>query len=232
MSVYRPKYRDPKTGKLKQSRHWWYEFVFAGKRIRECTESTRKTIAIDAQKNRRLELERGFNDVDGRRHERIRSLAEVAEQFFEDYKVRNPKSATFAKYALDHVKRLVGKTMVVDVGHETVKTYQTDRLKEKASPKSINEEVGFMLRVLGEQGDLLRAKLRRTRVLKLSGQTGLARAFTLEEKAALLAAAKARRSPTIYPALMLAQWPTPSRTSRLRCTSAARFVRSEPGFVG
>lgn len=121
----------------------------------------------------------------------------------EDYKVRNPKSDTFARYALSHVKRLVGKIMVVDIGHESVRTYQTDRLKEKAAPKSINEEVGFMLRVLGEQGDLLRAKLRRTKALKLSGQTGVARAFTLEEKARLLAAAKARRSPTIYPALML-----------------------------
>jgi integrase len=204
MAVYRPKYRDPKTKKLKQSRHWWYEFVFAGKRIRESTESTRKTIAMDAEKNRRLELERSFNAVEDRRHGRIRSLAEVADQFLADYRVRKPRSTTFAEYALGHVKRLLGKTMVVDVSHETVKTYQTDRLKEKASPKSINEEVGFMLRVLGEQGDLLRAKLRRTRTLKLSGQMGVARAFTVEEKAALLAAAKTRRSPTIYPALMLA----------------------------
>src|SRR5665213_1948623 len=124
MAVYRPKYRDPKTKKLKQSRHWWYEFVFAGKRIRECTESTRKTIAQDAEKNRRLELERSFNAVEDRRHERIRSVSEVADQFFEDYKVRNPRSETFADYALGHVKRLLGKTMVIDVGADTIKTYQ------------------------------------------------------------------------------------------------------------
>jgi len=94
--------------------------------------------------------------------------------------------------------------MVVDISDETVKTYQTDRLKEKASPKSINEEVGFMLRVLGEQGDFLRAKMRRTRTLKLSGQKGVSQAYSVDQKAALLAAAKARRSKVIYPALMLA----------------------------
>lgn len=183
---------------------WWYHFSFAGRHIQESTKSTRKTIAQTAETNRRLELERSFNAVEDRRRERVRSVAEVADQFFEDYKVRNPKSETFADYALGHVKRLIGKAMVIDVDVETVKTYQTDRLKAKASPKSINEEVGFLLRVLGEQGDFLRAKMRRTRTLKLSGQKGVAQAFTVDQKAALLTEAKARRSKVIYPALMLA----------------------------
>lgn len=204
MSVYRPTYTDPKTGKKKQQRVWWYHFSFAGRHIQESSKSTRKTIATEAEKKRRLELERGFNDTEDRRHERVRSVAETADIFFEDYKTRNPRSETFADYALGHVKRLLGKIMVIDVSAETIKTYQTDRLKEKASPKSINEEVGFMLRVLGEQGDFLRAKMRRTRTLKLSGQKGVALAYTPDQKAALLAAAKARRSKAIYPALMLA----------------------------
>ena len=57
MSVYRPKYQDPKTGKLKQQAVWWYEFTFAGKRIRDSAKTTRKTIAVAAEKQRRLELE-------------------------------------------------------------------------------------------------------------------------------------------------------------------------------
>ena len=35
MSVYRPTYTDQKTGKPKQARLWWYDFNYAGKRIRE-----------------------------------------------------------------------------------------------------------------------------------------------------------------------------------------------------
>jgi len=38
--------------------------------------------------------------------------------------------------------------MAVDVTDQTVKTYQTTRLKESAAPKTINEEVGFLLRLL------------------------------------------------------------------------------------
>lgn len=86
----------------------------------------------------------------------------------------------------------------------TVKDYQTARLKEQASPKSINEEVGFLLRILEDRGDAIRAKMRRQKTLKLKGPKSIAKAFSVEQKAALLAAAKKRRSPAIYPALMLA----------------------------
>ena len=204
MAVYRPTYKDQKTGKAKQSRVWWYHFTFSGRHIQESSKSTRKTIATEAEKKRRLEMERGFNDTADRRQDRIRSVGDISEKFFEDYKLRNPRSTTFAEYALKHLKRHLGRLMSVDVTDAIVKDYQTARLKERASAKSINEEVGFLLRVLAEQGDFIRAKLRRTRSLKLSTKRQIARAFSPEEKAALLAEAKKRRSPCIYPALMLA----------------------------
>jgi integrase len=204
MSVYRPTYRDPKTGKAKQSGVWWYHFTFAGRHIQESSKSTRKTVATEAEKKRRRELEHSFNDIADRRHERIRSVAELADKFFEDYKLRNPRSATFAEYAVRHINAHLGKRSAVEMNDTAVKDYQTARLKENASPKSINEEVGFLLRILGEQGDFVRAKLRRSRALKLSTRRQIARAFSPEEKAALLREAQARRSPAIYPALMLA----------------------------
>jgi hypothetical protein len=58
MSVYRPKYRDPKTGELKQSRVWWYSFCFAGERIQESSKTHLKTIAKEAEKDHRRRLER------------------------------------------------------------------------------------------------------------------------------------------------------------------------------
>ena len=204
MAVYRPQYRDKKTGELKQSAKWWYDFIYAGQRIQESSKSTRKTIAEEAEKKRRLELERGYNDIQDTRKERIRSIADLAEEFLEGYRLRNPRSSTFAEYALAHVKRLAGKLMLVDVTDATVKEYQTARLKEKAAPKSINEETGLLLRILGERGEILRAKLRRRKTLKLKARGRVARAFTPEDKAAMLAQAKRLRSPAIYPALMLA----------------------------
>jgi hypothetical protein len=84
--------------------------------------------------------------------------------------------------------------MAVDVTDKTVKNYQTARLKEKAAPKTINEEVGFLLRLLGEAGEPIRARLRRQKALKLAIREQVGKAYTPEEKAALLAAARAARS--------------------------------------
>ena len=203
MSVYRPTYRDPKTGEKKQQEVWWYKFRFAGREIRESAKTARKTVATEAERARRRELERSYNGIEDNRRERIRTVAEIADEYLEAYKLRH-RSATFAEYALGHVKRVLGRTITADISDSTVKDYQTSRLKEEASPKSINEEVGFLLRILEERGDAIRAKMRRQKALKLKGSKQVAKAFTVAEKAALLAAAKERRSPSIYPALMLA----------------------------
>jgi hypothetical protein len=56
MSVYKPKYRDPKTGKLVESGIWWYEFRIAGRRIRESSKTHLLTIAREAEQDRRREL--------------------------------------------------------------------------------------------------------------------------------------------------------------------------------
>jgi len=94
--------------------------------------------------------------------------------------------------------------MAVDVTEQTVTVYQTTRLKEGAAPKTINEEVGFLLRLLGEAGDVIRARLRRRKALKLAVPRGPGMAYSPDEKAAMLAAAKCARSRGIYPALMSA----------------------------
>src|SRR5262249_36534819 len=128
---------------------------------------------------------------------------ELADEYLSEYKLRH-KSVTFAEYALANVKRHLGDQMAVEVAEKTVKAYQSDRLKEKAAPKTINEEVGFLLRLLGDQGDAIRARLRRQKALKLATGKQVGKAYTPDEKERLLAEAKAARSPAIYPALMLA----------------------------
>ena len=40
----------------KRGNTWWYEFIFAGRRVRESAKTSRKTIAGEAERNRRLEM--------------------------------------------------------------------------------------------------------------------------------------------------------------------------------
>jgi hypothetical protein len=88
-------------------------------------------------------------------------MSDIADDFYDEYKLRLPQSAVFAQYAVGHIKRLLGDKMLVDVNEACVIKYQNDRLGEKAFPKSINEEVGFLLRLMGDLGDLLRLRLKK-----------------------------------------------------------------------
>jgi len=51
MAVFQPTYTDPKTGRRVKSATWWYDFNFAGKRIREPAETTLKTLARMAEQS-------------------------------------------------------------------------------------------------------------------------------------------------------------------------------------
>ena len=94
--------------------------------------------------------------------------------------------------------------MFVDCNETVVVAYQNERLSEKAAPKSVNDEVGFLLRILGDQGDLLRLRLKKRKLLKLKVGKPIGKAYTANEKERMLVEARKGRSPHIYPAIMLA----------------------------
>lgn len=192
---------------MKHTKVWYYEFVFAGRRIKESAKTTSKTVAKEAEKRRRRELEEGFNGIVDSRNDRVQGLAELSRAFLKGYKVRQLKSASFATYALAHIERLLGDRMAIDITDNTVMRYQTDRLTEGAAPKTINEEVGFLLRLLPiAQAGAIRAKLKQQKALKLRSAKRVGKAFSAEEKTGLVNAAKgAKRSKGIYLATMLAQ---------------------------
>jgi hypothetical protein len=192
MSVYRPTYTDKTTGKQKHTKVWSYEFISAGRLIKESAKTPSKTVAKEAEKKRRRELEEGFNGIGGARDQRVTKLKDLADTFMADYEIRQPKSITFARHAVKHVIRLLGNFMAVDVSDQTVLKYQTDRLSEGAAPKTINEEVGFILRLLSvAQAGALRAQLKQQKKLKLKVDKTVGRAFTIEEKNALVSSTKA-----------------------------------------
>lgn len=193
MSVFRPQYKD-RSGKLVHTKIWYYKFVFAGREIKESAKTKSKTVAKEAEKKRRRELEQGFNGIADPRNDRIRELRELSKEFLKDYKIRQPNSASFAEHAMHHVQRLVGDLMVFDVADKVVIQYQTDRLAEGAAPKTINDEVGFLLRLLPvAHAGAIRAQLKQQKKLKLKVPKRVGKAYTEEEKLALVTKAKAAK---------------------------------------
>lgn len=189
---------------FKRGKVWWYEFWFAGRRIQESTKATSKSVAKLAEQKRRRELEEGFNSVEDVRHLQIQTLGQVANDYLTSYALRH-KSTTFAKYAVGHVVRIFGDRMVVDLDERSVTEYQDARLREKAAPKSVNEEVGFLLRLLGDRGTLIRNRLKKDKTLKLKVPKSKAKAYSTEEKQKLIEAARNTRSPHIHLSIVIAQ---------------------------
>ena len=191
MAIYRPT-RDSKV--------WWYEFVFEGQRVRESAKTRSKTVARDAEKARRRELEESYNGI--KRRDRAKLFSVAADEWLVI------KSLTLAASSqrierdnLKHLRPHFERHLVTDVQAKDVSRYQKARLAEGASPKTINLEVGT-----------LRAILRRHRVWAeiqqdirmLPTLDDVGHALTLEEEAALLTACLRSRCRCLYLAVMLA----------------------------
>lgn len=173
----------------------------ADSRIREVIF---KDVAKNAEQQRRRKLEAGFHNLKEVRQQRIRRLDEIVDEYLVGYRLRH-RSATFAEYALGHVSRLLGAEMIVDIDEAAVLRYQQNRLRERAAPKSINEKVRFLLKMLGDSGEVIRARLRKKKQLKLAVRKMIGKAFDSEETESLVAKARTSRSPHMYPAFMLAR---------------------------
>jgi hypothetical protein len=169
------------------------QVLFRGPGDQETSRSRSKTVAKEAEKQRR-ELEEGFHNLGNAREQRIRPLKEIIDEYLVGYRLRN-RAPRFAKYALGHVSRLLGNKLTVDVDASAVLKYQEDRLREGAAPKSINEEVWFLLKMLGDPGKIVRAQLCKEKQLKLKVRTRIGKAFDASETNKLCTeVAKSRRS--------------------------------------
>src|SRR5579863_3299163 len=93
---------------------WWYKFFFAGRDIRESAKTSSKTVAREAERQRRRELEEGYNNLGDKRDERVQPLSAVVKTYLDEYPLKH-RSSTFATYALGHVVRHLGKLLVVDI---------------------------------------------------------------------------------------------------------------------
>ena len=169
-------------------------------------------------------LEAGYNNFKEVRQNRVRILEEIIDEYLTGYRLRY-RSASFAEYALGHVSRLLGTKIVADITEVSVLRYQEDRLREKAAPKSINEEVRFLLKMLGDPGEVIRAHLKKTKQLKLAVHKSIGKAFDSEETESLATKAKSSRSPHMYPAFMLA------RNGGLRDTEIKTLTWGQINFV-
>jgi integrase len=185
-------------GQKKVSRIWWYKFRFAGQTIRESSKSKSKTVAKDAERIRRRQLEEGYNSIVRREKAQIFPIA--AKCWLESRLPHvAPKTAALYRLALSHLKGHFGGLLLSDISASNICSYQAKRRAEGAAGRTINLEVAVVRAVMKK------SKLWGTisdDVQFLRERRDVGRALSPEQETALLKLCGESNSP-LYPIVVL-----------------------------
>lgn len=180
MSVCRPTYTD-KTGKQRQSAVWWYEFIYSGQRIRESAKTSRKTIAVEADKRRRLELERAYAGLPVEAAAmRISTVLDCTKAYRKQYEHgHREKSKTWVRERLPHAEKALGSVLLPDLTEDRIRGYMAARKAEGVGGRTINMEVSMLARAIGKKWSILWPKVKHFEEPK---DTGRALCYPLKRK--------------------------------------------------
>jgi integrase len=179
---------------------WWYKFRFAGQMIRESSKSDSKTVAKDAERARRRELEGSFNRIS---RPRMAQLFAAAAETWLTTKIAHlsARSVIIERANLKHINPYFGKMLLCDIAADDIARYQAVRLEQDAAPKTINLEIGT-LRAILRKNQLWATIQPDVRMLRAREDVG--RAISRDEEDALLEACRASRSRSLFPAVLIA----------------------------
>jgi hypothetical protein len=78
----------------KRGNTYWYSFWFAGTYIQESAKTPSKTLAKEAERNRRRELEEGYNNITrADKKQRVKLVRVAADEYLTAYKARHSPNA-------------------------------------------------------------------------------------------------------------------------------------------
>ena len=186
--------------RYKGSKVWTMDFLFHSQRIRESTGTRSKTLAVKIENKRRRALEEGAAGIRKQRHPLVLSVA--ADEWLDMKKATlAPRSVKIEQANLAHLLPELGRKLICDLDARDIARYQQNRLEEKASPKTINLEIGTLRAILKRSGQWARLQ---PEVKMLAARDDIGRAISTEEEAALLQACSQSRSRSLVPFVTLA----------------------------
>ncbi len=145
MAIYRPK----------GSKVWVMDFMFHSQRIRETTGMSSKTRAKEVYEKRKQSLKDGTAGI--RRLARPDLLSTAAAEWQKAKQLKwSPKMASIVQYSIGHLLPVLGRKLLVDIEARDIQKYQTARLAEGASNRTVNIEVGMLRQIMRKYGSWAR----------------------------------------------------------------------------
>ena len=198
MSVYLPWIKDPATGRRRQSKVYWYDFTYLGQRIRESANTTRRSVAENAEYERRKSLEKSATGgkIQLIRQKRLKRIATALGEYERAYAVNHRESGLqIVKERSAHLVAHLGELMAVDLTPEKILDYMTTRKAASVSNRTVNMEVAVLSRAMG---------IKFEGVNKLEEAHDIGRALSAEEEERLIDAAAKSDSKVLHTIVRIA----------------------------
>jgi integrase len=178
---------------------WWYRFRFGGRIVHESARTQSKTVAREAEKQRRRQHEESWNQIT--RRTLPPTFQKAAGEWLKGREGRvAANTLSMARVALKHVLPVFGSKLLCDIAPKEVQAYQQARLQEGAQGRTINIEVQTLRQIMkaNKCWQHLEGEIR-----LLKERKDIGRALTREEETRLLAEC-AKTDSACYAATVLA----------------------------
>jgi integrase len=199
----------------KRGQTYWYKFLFQGQLIRDSAKTNSKTVAREAERARRRELELAVNRIPKRDRTPLFGIA--AREWLASKNTLAPKSLERFQHHVVTLTVEFGQRLICDVTADDVLRLRSKRISEGLAPRTVNYEIAALRGILkskGFWGGVL-DELERRGIKKLPERHDVGRAISSADEQKLLDAIAASRSPALLPLFILAI-DTGLRASELR----------------
>jgi integrase len=177
---------------------WWFKFRFQGQLIRESAKTSSKTIARDAERARRRDLELGVNRI--QRRERVPLFSVAAREWLATKSTLSAKSRERFEHHIGTLAQEFGGRLVCDIGADDIAALQRKRCAEGKAGRTVNYEIGTLRQILRAHG--LWGTLA-DRVKSLRERHDAGRSISREDEMKIIGAIASCRSPAVLPLFML-----------------------------
>ncbi len=122
---------------------WWIQYFHHGQIYRESSRSKIRRVGGDLLKKRLGEIGRG--EFTGILVEKT-TFDDLAQMIRHDYAINNRKSVGRLEQSIAHLGEAFGRLRAIDIGHDRLLSYASERLKH-AKPGTIRNELSAMKRM-------------------------------------------------------------------------------------
>ncbi len=182
----------------KRGETYWFKFLFQGQLIRESAKTNSKTVAREAERARRREIELAINRIPKR--ERMPLFSVAAKEWLASRVDLAANTLEAYEHFVETLTEQFGKRLVCDIDDQDISTLQRKRLAEEKSARTVNFEINVLRQILKAHG-LWGAISDKVKSLRERRDVG--RAISCGDEKKLIDAAAKSRSPALLPLLIV-----------------------------